>query len=709
MAVRNVHSAATAGGRHDRVVSIANQKASSGNHLHRSSYPHLLSSLRAGELLLANRGVMGAMHTRLETLDNARERIYAFYRARAEGEIGLILTGGISPNREGRLEDDAPVLDRHSERWSHEAIIDAVRGTPTKVCMQILHAGRYAKHSECVGASAIKARINQYSPRALTTAEVWQTIEDYVEAAAIARAIGYHGVEVMGSEGYLINQFTAPRTNDRIDEFGGDLAGRVRFPVEIVKAIRKRVGKEFLLIYRISAMDLVEGGMDGSETVTLARQIVEAGADVLNTGIGWHESSVPTVAFVVPRAAWAFATAELRKAVNVPVMASNRINDPQVADRLIEEGSADLVSMARPLLADPHFMKKARLNSAQLINTCIACNQACLDRIFTHESASCLVNPVAGHEIEFPFTPATRSKRLAIVGGGAAGMAFSITAAQRGHGVTLFEAAGELGGQLLMASAIPMKIEFRELLRYFRKSLENAQVEIRLRTKVSAADLVHGEFDEIVIATGVRPREPNIAGIDHPMVLDYPDVLLHDAPVGERVIIIGTGGIGFDTAEYLLGRPNAAPELAEFVREYGLDPTLRSPGGLAAAHGEKKPVRHITMLQRSSDRPGSRLAVSTGWIGRQKLTRFGVKMIAGVTYEKIDDDGMHVVIAGVPQVIPADTIIVCAGQESERDLYDELRAAVPDGKIHIIGGADVASELDAVRAIDQASRLAQVI
>jgi 2,4-dienoyl-CoA reductase (NADPH2) len=695
--------------RRHQIVSTATRSAPAAREPDGTQYSYLMSPLRVGGLTLANRGVMGAMHTRLETLDRAWERIYAFYRARSEGEIGLILTGGISPNREGRLEDDAPVLDRHSERWTHEAIIAAVQGAATKVCMQILHAGRYAKHPDCVGPSTTRARINRYAPRALTTEEVWRTIADYAEAAAIAREIGYHGVEVMGSEGYLINQFTAPRTNDRADEFGGDLTGRMRFPTEIVSAIRARVGQDFLLIYRISAMDLVDGGMDGDETAELARGVVAAGADMLNTGIGWHESPIPTVAHVVPRAAWSFATAALKKAVSVPVIASNRINDPRVADRLIAEGTADLVSMARPLLADPHFMRKARLGSADLINTCIACNQACLDRIFSQESASCLVNPIAGHEIEFPFAPVARSKRLAVVGGGAAGMAFSIAAAQRGHSVTLFEAARELGGQLLMARAIPLKSEFNEMLRFFRRSLDREDVKIRLGTRVDVTDLISGPFDEVVVATGVRPREPLIPGIDHPTVLDYPDVLLRGAHVGERVVIVGAGGIGFDTAEYLLETPFSAPVLGTFVREYGLDPTLRSRGGLAQSHDDEKPRRRIIMLQRSPARLGSRLAISTGWIHRQKLARLDVEMIAGVAYEKIDDEGLHIVIGGAPRILRADTIVICAGQESERGLYDDLRAAAPTMPVHVIGGADFAAELDAMRAIDQASRLAQII
>jgi len=675
----------------------------------RSPYSYLMSPLTVAGLTLANRCVMGAMHTRIETLDHPAERLYAFYRARTEGEVGLILTGGIAPNVEGRLEDDAPVLIKGSAHWSHDAIIAATAGTQTKVCMQILHAGRYAKHADCVAPSAIKARINKFAPRALTSDEVWRTIADYADTAAIARELGYHGVEIMGSEGYLINQFMAPRTNEREDEFGGGSEGRMRFAIEIVKAVRQRVGTDFLLIFRISAMDLVEDGMNGAETAELARRVSAAGADMLNTGIGWHEAPIPTVAHVVPRAAWAFTTKMLKSAVDVPVIASNRINDPAVANSLIEEGVADLVSMARPLLADAEFMKKARLGRADIINTCIACNQACLDRIFVAESASCLVNPAAGHEIEFPFLPADPVKRIAVVGAGAAGMAFAVAAARRGHHVTLFEAADQVGGQLLMARAVPLKSEFNETLRFFRNSLVELGVEVRLRCHASAALLKSGAFDEIVLATGVNPRELDIPGIRHEQVLDYSDVLLRGAPVGARVAIIGAGGIGFDVAEFLLETPFSAPELGEFVDDYGLDPTLTARGGLARGLAKLKPRRQITMLQRRPGRLGAGLAISTGWIGKQKLARYGVEMISGASYRKIDDVGLHIVVDGTPRIVETDSIIVCAGQESERSVYLELESAGANIPIHVIGGADVAVELDAMRAIDQASRLAQVV
>ena len=687
------------------VVDAGSTSGTMGN----GSFPSLLSPMVVGSLTLANRSVMGAMHTRIETLDRPAERLHAFYRARTEGEIGLILTGGISPNRDGRLEDDAPVLDRSAERWIHEAIVSAAEGTRTKICMQILHAGRYAKHAECVGPSAIRARINKFEPRALGAAEVWETIDSFAEAAAIARELGYHGVEVMGSEGYLINQFTAPRTNHRTDEFGGDLEGRIRFPVEIVKAIRRRVGSEFLLIYRISAMDLVEGGMDGQETALLARAIVAAGADMLNTGVGWHESSIPTVAYVVPRAAWAFATKALKDVVDVPVIASNRINDPAVADRLIEDGVADFVSMARPLLADPDFMRKTRLGKTDLINTCIACNQACLDHIFVNQSASCLVNPVAGHEIEFPFAPAAPVKHVAVVGGGAAGMAFAIGASCRGHKVTLFEAADRLGGQLLMARAVPLKSEFNEMLRFFRNRIAECGVEVKLGVRADVAELHSGLFDEIVIATGVRMRELSIPGIRHTKVVSYRDVLLHGVPVGEKAVIIGAGGIGFDVAEFLLETPFSSPELGAFFEDYGLDPSLTHRGGLGGGPAPLKALRRITMLQRSPGRLGSRLATSTGWIRKQKLARYGVEMISGATYEKIDEAGLHILAGGAPRIIDADTIVVCAGQESERTVYEDLQKSTSNVPVHIIGGAHLAAELDAKRAIDQASRLAQLI
>lgn len=674
------------------------------------AYPHLFSPWRVGSLSVPNRIVMGAMHTGIERLDRAEERIRAFYRARAEGGVGLIITGGVAPNPEGRLDSEAPFLSPGRDESWHRAIVESVRGTDTKICMQILHAGRYAKLPECVGASARKARIGKYAPTALSTDAVWRTVDDYVRTAEIAHHLGYHGVEIMGSEGYLINQFTAIATNDRVDEFGGAFENRVRLPCEIVKAVRKRVGEDFMLIYRISAVDLVPEGMPLAETRRLAQLVEEAGADMLNTGIGWHESTVPTIAAVAPRAAWSYAISHVKDAVRIPVIASNRINDPQVAEDLLAGGIADFVSMARPFLADPAFAAKAKANRPDRINTCIACNQACLDRALRGLRVSCLVNPRAGHEVEFDRGPAGARKKIAVVGGGAAGMNFAFNAAARGHAVTLFEAGQRLGGQLLMASVIPEKFEFKEALRYFEQRLIDEDVTVNFGHAVSADELVAGGYDEIVIATGVRPRVLDIAGIDDPRVLSYVDVLFHRKPVGARVAIVGAGGIGVDVAAFLLGEPDEAPSFDHFAQEYALDLSLRAPGGLAGNAEQPPPRRRITLMQRKNERPaGIPQAVSTSWIHRARLQRSGVQMLGGVDYRRVEEGGLVISTAGEERLIPADTIIICAGQESQRSLYDELLARAPASTVHIIGGADVAGELDAVRAIDQATRLAMTI
>lgn len=672
-------------------------------------YPYLFTPYEAAGGRIANRIVMGAMHTGIERLDRAEERIHAFYRARALGGVGLIITGGVSPNPEGRLDSESPFLAPGVDEAWHRAIVDSVAGTETKMCMQILHAGRYAKLPECVGPSAQRARINKYAPKALTTEEVWRTIEDYARTAETAQQLGYHGVEIMASEGYLINEFTATATNDRTDEFGGSFENRTRLAREIVKAVRSRVGKDFLIIYRISAADLVQGGMPVEETRQLAQSIEEAGADMLNTGIGWHESTVPTIAAVVPRAAWSYATAELSRSVSIPVIASNRINDPQVAEDLLASGVADFVSMARPMLADPDFAAKAKANHPERINTCIACNQACLDRAFRNQRVSCLVNPRAGNEIEFDRDPPPPPKSIAVVGGGAAGMNFAFNAAARGHKVTIFEASDTLGGQLLMAAAVAEKFEFREALRYFRQRLIDEKIDVRLGHAVTADELIAGGYDEIVIATGVRPRMLTIPGSDDPKVLSYVDVLLHRKPVGQRVAIIGAGGIGFDVATYLLGDADAVPSFEEFAQEYGLDASLRSPGGLTDAQ-PCAPGRQITLMQRKAGRPaGISQAVTTSWIHRAHLARCGVEMLGGVEYRRVEEGGLVIAIDGEERLIPADTIIVCAGQESQRSLYEDLYDRVPAGKLHIVGGADVAGELDAVRAIEQATQLAMQI
>jgi 2,4-dienoyl-CoA reductase (NADPH2) len=673
-------------------------------------YPHLFAPLKAAGLLIPNRVVMGAMHTGIERLDRADERIREFYRARAEGGVGLIITGGVSPNSQGRMDGEAPVLAQDENLSWHRAIIDSVDGTDAKICMQILHAGRYAKVPDCVGASARKSRITKHAPRALSTEDVWRTIDEYARTAAIARDLGYHGAEIMGSEGYLINQFTALAANDREDEFGGSFENRARLPQEIVKAVRRRVGKDFLIIYRISVVDLVPNGMTGEETLRLARLIEEAGADILNTGIGWHESTIPTIANVVPRAAWSYAIRPVKDAVGIPIIASNRINDPQVAEDLIAEGTADFVSMARPLLADPDFAAKAKANRPDRINTCIACNQACLDRALRSQRVSCLVNPRAGHEIEFDITPVGVFKKIAVVGGGAAGMNFAFNAAARGHAVTLFEAAERLGGQLLMARVVPDKAEFDEALRYFERRLVDEKVDLRLGHAPSAQELSAGGYDEIVIATGVRPRRLDIRGIGDPKVLSYADVLLHRRPVGARVAIIGAGGIGFDVAAFLLGDPDETLSIEDFAREYGLDLTLRAPGGLAGDDGQHPPRRQITLMQRKNERPaGNRQAVSTSWIHRARLHRSGVQMLGGVDYKGVVEAGLLISIDGQERLIPADTIVVCAGQDSERSLYDELLDRTPTSRVHVIGGADKAIELDAMRAIDQGTRLAMTL
>jgi 2,4-dienoyl-CoA reductase (NADPH2) len=673
-----------------------------------AGYPRLLAPLVVRNLRLRNRMVMGAMHTRLESMDRAHERIRAFYRARAEGEIGLIITGGVSPNLDGRMEDDAPVMAADADLDWHRAIVDAVRGTDTQVCLQLLHAGRYAKIEGCVGPGTQRARINKFTPRALTTQEVWQTIDDYARAAVMARDLGYHAVEIMGSEGYLINEFTAPCTNDRSDEFGGDFEGRIRFPLEIIQAVRQAVGPDFAIIYRISALDLVEGGMTGDETLALTRRAALSGADMLNTGIGWHESDVPTVSHNVPRAGWAYAVRRIKEVVTIPVMASNRINDPAVAEAILESGQADLVSMARPLLADPDFARKTRLGQAQRINTCIACNQACLDNIFRHKTATCLVNPRAGRELDWELRPAERVKRIAVVGAGAAGMNFAFNAAERGHQVTLFEAGSEPGGQLCLARNVPGKTEFDEMLRYFRGRLAEEKVELRLNCAATAAQLASGDFDEVVLATGVRPRQPEFPGLHRPDVLRYDQVLSGRFAVGKRVVIIGAGAIAYDMVEFLLGdAPHNPPALADFAVEYGLDISAQSAGGRAPRPERLPARRQVTLLQRSERRPGASLAVTTGWIRRDKVLRFGVPILTGVTTQRIDDAGLHYsTLDGKLTTLPFDTVIVCAGQEPVRELEAQLHSAAPGLPVHVIGGADNAAELDARRAIEQASRLA---
>ena len=667
------------------------------------AFPSLLSELHVGGVVLPNRMVMGAMHTRLETLDRPHERLAAFYATRAAGEVGLILTGGYSPTPEGVMDEGGPLLNSEEQLAEHRLITSEVHKAGGRIVLQILHAGRYAKVPTCVAPSLGKARINVFPPRDLSTQEVWDLVESFAHTAWLAEEAGYEGVEIMGSEGYLINEFTAEITNHRSDEFGGSLDNRLRFPLEVVKAVRARVGRDFVVIYRISAIDLMEGGMTGAEIAEFARRVEAAGADVINTGVGWHESAVPTIAATVPRGAWVSAVKNVKRAVSIPVMASNRINMPETAEEIIASGAADLVSMARPLLADPDFAKKTRLGLVAEINTCIACNQACLDRIFTDRTATCLVNPRAGREVEFKNGKAKEAKRLAVVGGGPAGMAFAVNAAERGHHVTLFEASGELGGQLNMARQVPGKNEFNELLRYFRVMLEKHWVKVQLGKKAAVDDLGGGQFDEVVIATGVLPRTPDIPGVNHPKVLSYIDVLTGRAVAGKTVAIIGAGGIGFDVAEFLLGDHAEALEVPKFFSVWGVDSTNATPGGLSPA-SEHVPERIVHMFQRKTESLGKNLGKSTGWILKAKLRKAKVKMTAGASYDAIDDDGLHYTVDGESRVLPVDNVILCAGQVSNRELYAQLDEA--GIKFHVIGGADVASELDALRAIDQATRLA---
>lgn len=667
-------------------------------------YGHLLEPLSVRGFRLRNRVVMGAMHTRLETLDRASERLAAFYGARAKGEVGLILTGGFAPNREGIFEPGAPAFYDRSAMDEHRAVVGAVHAGGSLIALQIVHSGRYAKHDKCVGPSALRARINPIAPRVLTTEETWETISDFARTAVLAKEAGYDGVEVMGSEGYLINQFTAPVTNDRTDAFGGSFDNRVRFPVEIIKAVRRAAGERFLLIYRISAVDLVEGGMTGAEVQELARRVEAAGADVINTGIGWHESAIPTIAATVPRAVWTYAVENVKAAVTLPVIASNRINTPDVAEDLLSRGVADLVSMARPLLADPDFARKVREGRTEDINTCIACNQACLDRIFTERTATCLVNPRAGREIEFADAPALTARRIAVVGGGPAGMAFAVNAAERGHLVVLFEAERELGGQLNMARIVPGKHEFNEMLRYFRSRIAALGIDLRLGARVTAEELARLNFDEVVIATGVRPRMPSIPGLDHPKVLSYVDVLKSAAPVGRRVAIIGAGGIGFDVADYLVGDERESLDTDAFLERWGADAALSSAGGLARPERPEEPAREVFMLQRKPEALGRTLGKSTGWILKTRLKRAKVSMISGAEYLGIDDDGLRYRVHGVEHVLAVDNVVLCAGQEPERDLFNALQRLGLSARL--IGGADVAAELDALRAINQATHLA---
>ena len=668
-------------------------------------YPHLLTPLDLGFVTLKNRVLMGSMHVGLEEAENGFERMAAFYAERARGEVGLIVTGGIAPNERGRPMPWGSMLTTEEEADRHRVVTEAVHAEGGRIAMQILHFGRYAYHPDLVAPSAVQAPINPFVPHALTGEEVEQTIEDFVRCAALARRAGYDGVEVMGSEGYLVNEFIAARTNQRDDEWGGSYENRIRLPLEIVRRIRERVGPDFIIIYRLSMLDLVEGGSTLEEVVQLGKAIEAAGATILNTGIGWHEARIPTIATSVPRAAFAWVTKRLKGEVSIPLVATNRVNTPEVAEELLAQGYCDMVSMARPLLADADFVRKARENRADEINTCIGCNQACLDHTFAGKITSCLVNPRACHETELVIAPTEAAKKIAVVGAGPAGLSFAVTAAERGHDVTLIEASSDVGGQFNIAKKIPGKEEFNETIRYFRKQLDLTGVAVRLNTRAEAETLADEGFDEIVLATGVSPRTPEIDGIDHPKTLSYLDVLRDEVPVGKSVAVIGAGGIGHDVSEYLVER-HEPPSLDRFFRTWGVDPDYRAAGGRTTPQVDPA-ERHVFQMQRSPGKVGERLGRTTGWIHRAALKMHGVVTAGGVAYRRIDDDGLHVTIDGADKTLPVDHVVICAGQEPLRDLHNAL---VAHGcSVHLIGGADVAAELDAKRAIDQGVRLAAVI
>ncbi|OKA22435.1 NADPH-dependent 2,4-dienoyl-CoA reductase [Pseudomonas versuta] len=672
-----------------------------------SHYPHLMAPLDLGFTTLRNRSLMGSMHTGLEEKPGGFERMAAYFAERAKGGVGLMVTGGIAPNDEGGVYSGAAKLSTAEEAEKHLVVTRAVHDAGGKICLQILHAGRYAYSPRQVAPSAIKAPINPFTPKELDEEGIEKQISDFVTCARLAQSAGYDGVEIMGSEGYFINQFLAAHTNHRTDRWGGSYENRMRLPVEIVRRVREAVGTDFIIIYRLSMLDLVAEGSVWSEIVQLAKAVEQAGATLINTGIGWHEARIPTIATKVPRGAFSKVTAKLRGSVNVPLITTNRINTPQIAEQILADGDADMVSMARPFLADPEFVNKAAAGRSDEINTCIGCNQACLDHTFGGKLTSCLVNPSACHETELNYLPAIEVKKIAVVGAGPAGLAAATVAAERGHQVTLFDSASEIGGQFNVAKRVPGKEEFFETLRYFARKLQTTGVEVCLNTRVDVAQLLAGGFDEIILATGIAPRTPAIPGIDNSKVLSYLDVILERKPVGARVAVIGAGGIGFDVSEFLVQQGVATSlDREAFWKEWGIDTQLEARGGVAGVKPEvHAPARQVFLLQRKSSKVGDGLGKTTGWIHRTGLKNKQVQMLNSVEYLSIDNDGLHIRIGeGEPQVLPVDNIVICAGQDPLRELQDGLIAAGQN--VHLIGGADVAAELDAKRAINQGSRLA---
>lgn len=663
-------------------------------------YPHMLQPLDLGFTTLRNRVLMGSMHTGLEDRFYHIDKLASYFAERARGGVGIIVTGGYSPNRRGELLPLGSRMDNKVTAMLHRHVTGKVHNEGGKIVLQLLHAGRYGYTPYSVSPSGIKSPITPFKPWKMSGKQVENTIADFARAAELAKLAGYDGVEIMGSEGYLLNQFLCARTNKRTDKWGGSAENRTRFPVEVVRQVRAAVGREFIIIYRMSLMDLVEDGQSWDEVEMLAKGVEAAGANIINTGIGWHEARVPTIVTSVPRGAFAFSTAKLKQAVSIPVCASNRINTPDLAEQIIASGQADMVSLARPMLADPFFVAKAEAGKADEINTCIACNQACLDHTFSLKRASCLVNPRACHETELRYLPTQSKKKVAVVGAGPAGLAAATVAAERGHEVTLFEADSKIGGQFNIAKQIPGKEDFSETLRYFDRMLDKLHVKVRLNHRAGTDDLVG--FDDVIVATGIAPRKPGIPGVDHPKVLSYLDVLRDKKPVGKSVAVIGAGGIGFDVSEYLT-HAHSENELQQWYKEWGVDTQLQHRAALVPPQVAPSP-RQVFLLQRKESAVGKNLGRTSGWVHRAQLNKKAVEMIAGVSYDRIDDQGLHITVKGKSRLLPVDNVIICAGQEPQRVLADQLAGS--GVRVHVIGGADVAAELDAKRAIKQGSEVA---
>ena len=671
-----------------------------------TKYKHIFEPLDLGFTTLKNRILMGSMHTGLEEEKNGIERIAKYYGERAKGGVGLIVTGGIAPNRQGWTAPFSARMSTKKHAESHKLITEEVHKYGGKICMQILHSGRYGYHPFSVAPSNIKSPISPFKPFQLTESGIKKTIKDFVNSAKLSKNAGYDGVEIMGSEGYLINQFIAKKTNKRTDKWGGVYENRMRLPIELVKQTRAAVGKDYIIIFRLSMLDLVENGSNWEEIVQLAKEIEKAGATIINTGIGWHEARIPTIATSVPRAAFTWVTKKMKKEVSIPLVTTNRINMPETAEQVLANGDADMISMARPFLADPEWVNKAAAEKEDEINTCIGCNQACLDHVFQQKVASCLVNPRACHETELNYNLTENIKKIAVVGAGPAGLAASTIAAQRGHIVTLFDSEAEIGGQFNIAKQIPGKEEFYETIRYFKKQLELHNVTVKLNKRVTTEDLLKENFDEVIVATGIKPRMPNIDGINHEKVLSYLDVLKYKKPVGKRVAVIGAGGIGFDVSEYLAHEGESTSQnIDAWLKEWGIDKTLNARSGIENIRPEIEPSpREIFMFKRSKGKFGANLGKTTGWIHRSTLKKKDVQFINRVEYTKIDDNGLHYVQNGETKTLAVDTVVICAGQVPFKELFTPLQEA--NLKVHVIGGADIAAELDAKRAINQGTRLA---